>query len=123
VAIGPDGAYYVGELTGVPFATGAANVYRVVPGSAPTVALTGFTTVIDLAFASNGDLYVLEHSSAGPFFAGAGRLTRVTSGGARTVVVSNLNRPTAVLVDADGTIYISNKGTSVATGEVLKVQL
>jgi hypothetical protein len=35
VAVGPDGAYYVGELSGVPFAAGAANVYRVVPGQAP----------------------------------------------------------------------------------------
>jgi hypothetical protein len=26
IAVGPDGAYYVGELSGVPFATGAANV-------------------------------------------------------------------------------------------------
>ena len=29
---GPDGAYYVGELTGFPFPKGAAQVYRVVPG-------------------------------------------------------------------------------------------
>jgi hypothetical protein len=34
VAQGPDGAYYVGELTGVPFEAGAARVYRVVPGRA-----------------------------------------------------------------------------------------
>jgi hypothetical protein len=44
------GAYYVAELTGVPFAAGAANIYRVVPGRALTVAWRGFTTVIHLAF-------------------------------------------------------------------------
>jgi hypothetical protein len=41
VAVGPDGAYYVSELTGVPFAAGAANIYRVVPGHAPTIAWSG----------------------------------------------------------------------------------
>jgi hypothetical protein len=35
VVVGPDGAYYVSQLTGFPFPVGAANVYRVVPGSAP----------------------------------------------------------------------------------------
>lgn len=43
VVRGPDGAYYVGELTGAPFFVGEANVYRVVPGEAPTVFLDGFT--------------------------------------------------------------------------------
>jgi hypothetical protein len=122
VAIGADGAYYVGELTGVPFATGAARVYRVVAGSAPTIALTGFTTIIDLAFGDDGSLYVLEHSSAGPFFAAPGRLIRVAPDGARSTIVENLTRPTAVLLTDDGTIYISNKGTSIAVGEVLRVQ-
>lgn len=32
VAVGPDGAYYIGELSGLPFTAGAANIYRVVPG-------------------------------------------------------------------------------------------
>ena len=64
VTVGPDGAYYVGELTGVPFATGAARVYRVVPGEEPEVFLEGFTTIIDLAFGPDRSLYVLQHSSA-----------------------------------------------------------
>jgi len=34
VAIGTDGAYYVGELTGLPVFAGVANVYRVVIGEA-----------------------------------------------------------------------------------------
>ena len=32
VTVGPDGALYVGELTGVPFAPGKARIWRVVPG-------------------------------------------------------------------------------------------
>ena len=32
VTVGPDGALYVGELTGVPFTPGSARVWRIVPG-------------------------------------------------------------------------------------------
>jgi hypothetical protein len=41
VVVGPDGAYYVGELTGVPFVDASANIYRVVPGDAPRLFLIG----------------------------------------------------------------------------------
>ena len=34
VVRGQDGAYYVGTLTGFPFAPGSARVFRVVPGRA-----------------------------------------------------------------------------------------
>jgi hypothetical protein len=50
VVVGPDGAYYVSELTGVPFAEGAARVYRVVAGQPPEVYEAGFKTIIDLDF-------------------------------------------------------------------------
>ena len=43
VAVGPDGALYVGELGGFPFNVGTSDVYRVVPGHAPTVYASGFT--------------------------------------------------------------------------------
>ena len=122
VAIGPDGAYYVGELTGAPFTAGAANVYRVVEGSAPTVFAGGFKTVIDIAFGPDGDLYVLENASAPTFFGGPGRLTRVDwETKAKTLVVDTLTRPTSVIVGDDGAIYVSNFGTSVGIGEVLKI--
>jgi len=35
------------------------------------------------------------------------------------VITTALNRPTSVIVDADGVIYVSNNGTSAGTGEVL----
>jgi hypothetical protein len=50
VVVGPDGAYYVGELTGAPFPVGGASVWRVVPGQEPTEYATGFTNIIDLGF-------------------------------------------------------------------------
>ena len=33
IAIGPDGAYYVGELKGFPAPTGASKVWRIEPGT------------------------------------------------------------------------------------------
>lgn len=121
VVVGPDGAYYVGQLTGVPFTPGAANVFRVVPGSTPTVYAAGFKTIIDIAFGPRGELYVLENAS-GPFFSGPGRLIRVApNNGPRTIIVDTLNRPTSVAVGGDGAIYVSNFGTSVGIGEVLRI--
>jgi len=121
--VGPDGAYYVGELTGAPFTAGAARVYRVVPGSAPQVVLEGFKAILDLSFGPDGSLFVVEFS-AGPAsgLAAAGRLIRVRPNGTREVVLDGLDHPTSVLVDPDdGTIYVTNRGTSVGNGEVLKV--
>ena len=120
VVRGPDGAYYVSELTGVPFAAGAANIYRVVPGSAPQVVLTGFKTVIDIDFGPDGSLYVLEHATGATFFGGPGRVIRVAPNGTRTVVIDSLTRPTSIVVGSDA-LYVSNRGTLVGIGEVLRI--
>ena len=149
VATGRDGAYYVGELTGAPFFAGIARVYRVRPGHAPEVFLDGFTAIIDLAFGCDQrTLYVLQHAT-GPGLSGPGALIRVAHNGARTTVASaELSAPTSVAVscggDEDGdlhriadgndgdddddgdhreeVIYVSNRGTSAGTGEVLRIQ-
>ena len=121
VVIGPDGAYYVSELSGVPFAAGAANIYRVVPGQLPIVFEGGFKTAIDLDFGPDGSLYVLEHASGPVFFGGPGRIVRVAPDGTRSVVYAGLNRPTSLLV-FDGGIYVTNNGISVGTGQVLFIE-
>jgi hypothetical protein len=73
VAIGPDGAYYVGELKGFPAPMGESRVWRIEPGtrhavcgSSPAcqVVADGFTSVIDLTFGPNGTLYVVELDEA-----------------------------------------------------------
>lgn len=122
VAVGPDGAYYVAELTGVPFAAEAAAIYRVVPGQSPTVAWSGFTTVIDLAFGPDGSLYVLEHSTGPVFFALPGRLLRIAPDGTRTTVLDGLTRPGSVAAGPDGALYISNHSTEIGAGEVLRIE-
>jgi hypothetical protein len=73
VAIGRDGAYYVGELKGFPAPTGESRVWRIeagarhaVCGTSPAcqVVADGFTSVIDLTFGPNGTLYVVELDEA-----------------------------------------------------------
>ena len=62
VVEGPDGHYYVGQLTGFPFPVGGANIFRVNPrtGSLRACSRAGFTNIMDLAFGRDGTLYVLE---------------------------------------------------------------
>jgi len=122
VARGPDGALYVSELTGVPFAAGAANIYRVVPGQPPTIFATGFKTIMDIAFDDDGNLYVVENAGGPVFFPPtSGQLTRVAPNGTRSVVRGGLDRPTAVAIGPDEAIYVTNHGVSAGAGEVLKI--
>jgi hypothetical protein len=123
---GPDGAFYVGELTGFPFPVGGARVYRIDPHrfGPPEVYATGLTTVIDLAFDRNGSLYVLEHRKfglLGPNTTGA--LIRVGLDGSQTEIASTgLVNPTGLAIN-DGFAFVSNFGTSTGVGEVVAIPL
>jgi hypothetical protein len=64
VAKGPDGAFYVSQLTGFPFPPGAAHIFRVVAGHRPTVFASGLTNVTDLAWYRHR-LYAVQISDAG----------------------------------------------------------
>jgi hypothetical protein len=112
VARGPDGALYVGELTGFPFDPGVARVYRVT-GAGATPFMSGFSFIVDITFGPDGSLYVLEFAS-GAFLSGPGKLWRVkpaTPAGTRTLVPTGpLIAPTSVTVGPDGALYISNCG-------------
>lgn len=121
VVRGPDGALYVGQLTGVPFADGAASVFRIAPGGSPTVWASGFKTIIDLEFAADGSLYVLQHASGPVFFAGPGQLLRVAPDGSRSLVLGNLDRPTSLAIGPDRALYVANRGITPMGGEVLRV--
>jgi len=141
VAVGPDGAYYVAELTGVPFTDTRANVYRVVPGEPARLFLIddacigGFKAVLDIAFDAPGNLYVLQHSTGAVQQGGPGILIRVTPSqdegdicaryraGTRTTVLGGLVFPTSVAVGPDGALYVTNRGRSVGTGEVLRLDV
>jgi hypothetical protein len=124
VVRGPDGAFYVGELTGFPFPKGAARVYRVVPGHAPQVYAEGFTNIIDIAF-SNGKLYVLEIAHNGLLTAEtdpSGALIRVGRHGSQEIVSQNLTLPGG-LTFSGGDAYVSNCGACPAgAGSVVRIR-
>jgi hypothetical protein len=120
VSRGPDGALYVSTLSGEPFLPGAARIYRVVPGQAPEVYLSGFTMVTDHSWGADGSLYVLQYASL-PFFGGVGSVIRVAPNGVRTTIVTGLNHATGVLAAPDGAIYVSNNGNVAGIGEVLRI--
>ena len=97
VAIGPDGAYYVGELVGStaenfagePSPEGIASIWRIEPGSRDVVCpsdnctkvVTGLNTVIDLEFGPEDQLYVVEFERSGFLAAVAPDLEIPAAGG------------------------------------------
>jgi hypothetical protein len=124
VVRGPDGALYFSQLTGFPFTPGVANIWRVVPGSAPTVYASGLTNVTDLAFARDGSLYAVEIASEGiPKFE-TGALVKIPWGGGSTheTVAGDLFAPYGVAL-TKSSAYVSTCAVCVGGGEVLKIAL
>jgi len=144
VAVGPDGAYYVSELTGFPFAKGASRIWRVDPRSVDAVCdpvapsggcssvATGFSSVIDITFGpgprAGGTMYVLELAKEG--LAGAlvlgtefpptGALW-VVKNGVRTLVSDKLAAPGGVAVDSGGAIFVTTLTFGPPGGSVLRL--
>jgi sugar lactone lactonase YvrE len=121
LAVGPGGALYVGELSGYPFDRGYARVWRIAPGARPLVYARGFTSITSIAFDRSGRLLVLEIDRDGLAHPNVpGELIRLSSPVDRTVLASSgLVDPTGVAVAPDGSIYISDYGTSTGTGKRL----
>lgn len=129
VAVGPDGAYYVGELTGVtPMdigignspTTGLSRVWRIEAGAnnvtCPSAdcgqAFSGFTSIIDVEFGADGMLYVVEYDEANWFVATTAGPTGGTinrcdpSNGACSEVASGLSLPSAITFDKWGDLWL-----------------
>ncbi len=130
VTLGPDGNYYVGQLTGFPFPAGGANVYRVsAQGGVPEVYAEGFTAIIDVAFDVDGSLYVLELAKNGLLDAfifndWTGALIRVAPDGTRTEIAEGaLFAPGGIVVGPDGNLYVTTNSIFSGSGEVLRIVL
>ena len=124
VVRGPDGAWYVGELTGFPFPAGHARIYRVVPGHRPTVYATGLTNVIDLAFSPRGRLYALEISHKGLLSGDlTGALVAVKAHGRHKVVASaGLRAPGGVAIRGRDA-YVTTCSVCAGAGSVVRIRL
>lgn len=137
VAVGPDGYWYVGELTGFPFTPGASRIWRIAPwarnatcdgDTADGCALfaDGFTSITGLDFGPDGSLYVVEIAKAGvaAIFLGGdptGALIRVHGSHRDELAAGELTAPADVAVAADGTVYVTNKSV-MPDGEVVAIR-
>jgi hypothetical protein len=132
IAIAPDGAYYVGELTGFPAAPGGSGIWKVTP-DAPAIDCEtgtgckrvfdgGFTSIIDLAFGPDGALYVAELDEStwlafvpgGPTPSGGTINKCDVNAGTCQEVASGIFFLTAITLDRDGTLWATtNFGAGV----------
>jgi hypothetical protein len=134
---GPDGALYVGELSGGGNPPGSSRVWRVdtsTKNPTPTVWASGLTAVTGCGFV-NGKFYATEFSTLGLDNAapGTGAVVRVPAHSTSPIVLADgLSFPNGFAAHAGG-IYVSNWSVSPAVippgsppfepGEVVRIDL
>jgi hypothetical protein len=131
VVEGPDGDYFMTQLTGFPFPVGGANVYRVDSRTGEAeVHASGFTNLMDLAFDRRGTLWVLEIDHDGLFPpVGPGTDGAIfaidRNGDSRQLELppGTLTHPGGITVGRDGALYVTNNSDAAGTGEVLRIDL
>lgn len=125
LAVGPDGALYVGTFTGFPNLPGTGRVYRLSDSKPPQQVATGLTAVTAIAFDHQGRLLALEYSTGGllspPGTPGALIRVDLSTGVNTTLPVSGLQQPTGLTVGPCGGVYIANFGNTTGKGEILRV--
>jgi hypothetical protein len=122
IALAPDGGLYIGTLTAVPFANGAAKVMHVAMDGTVTDFWTGLTTVTGLAVGADGSLYALEMSTGnldGPPFLmpGSGKIVKMTGETTSEDVATGLMFPIDLQIGADGAFYYTSPALGANGGE------
>ena len=122
VAIGPDGATYVSQLTGFPFPKGGANIYRIGRDGKPRVYASGLTNVTDLAW-SGHTLYAVQLSTNGLLTGPMGSLVKISHRGATPqVVVDNLFAPYGIAIRGHYA-YLTTGSVVPSVGQVMRIPL
>ena len=130
VAVGPDGNYYVSELTGFPFPVGGANIHQITPDGDVSVYAEGFTNLGDLTFDADGNLWVVEILAGGLLNADpedpstlASRIVKIDTDGNQTeYMFQGMAFATGIQVGADGEIYVVNLAVT-PNAHVLRIDL
>jgi sugar lactone lactonase YvrE len=132
LALGPDGAVYVGELA-LGAGKGKARIWRVpLDGTPPTVFATGFTTITGLAFAPDGSLYFREITLNPKTFSPKGAIVHRKADGTTTTYKKSISYPAGLAVAPDGSLFAANNSILPAHtpkkspfrghgGEILKI--
>ena len=137
VAIGRDGAYYVGELRGFPGPAGESSIWRVSPDAdgspcpnpkCQKVFDGGFTSIIDLDFDRNGNLIVAELDEASWVAVEVlqaptgGTVNRCDLGsGTCEELATDIPILTAVTVDRQGTITATRNALIPGLADVFEI--
>ncbi len=128
-AAGPDGNLYVAQFSPEPYLPGTARVDRITPdGKITEGVVKNLSNAIDVAFAPDGTMYVLQFVSQfdparrryAPF---GGFVLRVRADATTEPVVTGLAFPTSMTFGPDGALYVNNYGNegNDGRGQVLRV--
>ena len=125
-----NGNFYFGVLGTFPVRPGTQHIYKLTPDGQVSVAASGLTAVLGVAFDARGRLYALETDTVAGFpgpAAGSGKVVRVNGDGTRTTIASGLTFPTAMTFDPDGdALYVSNNGFGVpvaGAGQIVRIAI
>ena len=124
---GPDGAYYMSQLTGFPFPAGGASVYRINPrtgavqASSPAASRTSWTSRSTSTARSTCSRSTPTGCSSRPAF---GSITAISKRGVRSVIVppdGTLTEPGGIAVGKHGDLFVTNFARSPDEGQVLRI--
>lgn len=122
------GNFYLGQLGTFPVAPGTEGITKVTPSGQATIAASGLTSVLGVAFDAQGRLYALETDTVAgfpsPAAVGSGQVVRVNDDGSLTTVATGLTFPTAMTFGPDGALYVSNNGFGIpvaGAGQIVRV--
>ena len=103
---------YVSLFTGWPFIPGFGRIIEVdINKGEQKEFVTGLNFPVDVEIDHYGNLYILEYTSsfnpATGFQLNSGRILRLEHGGSFEVILEGINSPRDMVIDRNGTIYVS----------------
>jgi len=125
-----NGNFYIGTLGTFPVHPGSENIYKITPEGNISVAASGLSTVLGVAFDAQGHMFALESITTagppGPASVGSGKVVCIGENGKLPTVASGLTFPTAMTFGPDGALYVSNMGfggPTPDTGQIMRINI